>query len=269
MTIKEHPFDPEAVLNTGLLFPDDISNDTWIYYHGTSSIFENAIETNGFKRSQSEFLCDREVRGVVSIFEKMQWCGSDLGGFAVLKPFSLNFDLKDGSSPIFFGESGYRALLYATSDFAGGEKARALRKSIKDLEYYITSKAIRDEHIADLENEYNELARCGAQLGTPPSMVDLEWLSIQLSTLDMIKRKCEQYYDDHKYGLVYAIKFTQNESSHLAYNRSMGLLSFSDIPLDRIIAKVKVPREFTYRSRADSIRMQKLLIGVTRFRLHP
>jgi hypothetical protein len=83
------------------------------------------------------------VNSVVAIFEKMKWVGSP-GGYAVLKPFSLDHDFAQKErSLLFFAESSTWALRYETRDFSGGEKLRALRIAFDDLELYLNRPDVR------------------------------------------------------------------------------------------------------------------------------
>src|SRR5690606_12883655 len=120
----------------GVMFPEEIESDGWIIFHGTSGYNAEQIEQNGFKPYSSNVSVD-DIKHVVSIFEKMCWSGKDTGGYTILKSFSLNFDVQNPNGNLFFAEKSIRALLFSTRDFSGGEKLRALRKAIKDLEKYL------------------------------------------------------------------------------------------------------------------------------------
>lgn len=130
-------FDPDRFEATKELFPDVISKDDWIVYHGTSSLYEFEIDSSGFRPS-SHIAGKEEVQAVVSVYERMNWAGAHGGGFPVLKAFSLEHDLADPRGKhVYFAESSCRASLYAMRDFAGGECARALRHALRDLQEYL------------------------------------------------------------------------------------------------------------------------------------
>jgi len=145
--MEVYEFDRELVRGKAQVFPDKICDDLWIVYHGTSSIAEDDIDRTGFKWMPS--IANRsEVENVVNIFDAMSWAGKSGGGYSVLKPFSLDHDFSlSDRKPIFFAESCYRAFLYATRDFAGGETARAMRLAITDLHEYLTSVDLRHSHM--------------------------------------------------------------------------------------------------------------------------
>jgi hypothetical protein len=75
-----------------------------------------------------------ELESVISIFDQMCWNCESWGGYAVLKPWSVGFDFDDeGSRKVFLAESSFRAALYASADFAGGEAMRAVPHCFADL----------------------------------------------------------------------------------------------------------------------------------------
>lgn len=229
-------YDTEKQRDNVPLFPDEIENDPWIMYHGTSCFNEELIERDGFKWKGNTTPRDVLCR-VVEIFEKMNWAGIDGSSMAVLKPFSLQHDFADTeSSPIYFAETSKRALLYATRDFAGGEKLRALRKSFDHLQRYLDDPQVRQDHMQYCQYEYDDLERKGAYMAAypKPQPVDLAWLSHELSALEDISRSAMIAYDQHGYGVVYAIKVDQQDIELLTYHKTMGIKATCCIAPDKI-----------------------------------
>lgn len=137
MNISTHEFNPELTELHGRVFPDEIEADPFVVFHGTSGFNAASIEATGFYFPSSALSREKFER-VSRIYEMIKWSGLHRGGYAVLKPFSMNHDFGEGAqSPIFFGDSSHQSLLYASRDFAGGEKLRALRISIGDLDDYL------------------------------------------------------------------------------------------------------------------------------------
>ncbi len=239
-----HEFDAELLNEKVQLFPDEIENNPWIVYHGTSSVYENEIDSIGFMWEPSLFTKD-EISNVVDIYTIMDWAGNDQGGFVVLKGYSIDHDFSTGNTkPIYFGETSYRSLLYATKSFAGGETARALRKSIQDLENYLEDKNIRDADTNYRMLDYNKLVSLNAQVGEPPKEVDLLWLKNEVEKLQSLKEKCLEVYSAHEYGVIYAVKFDQEDiknSDDFEFNSCMGLKVFSKISPEKIVGKVHIP----------------------------
>jgi len=92
--MRVYPFSEELVSNDIQLFPNDICDDFWILYQGTSSNCAREHDDSGFRWKPT--FTKSEIEGVVKTFEAMSWSGKHPGGFAVLKPFSL--DLGFGES---------------------------------------------------------------------------------------------------------------------------------------------------------------------------
>ncbi len=256
-----YEFNSELLNKKVQLFPDEIENDPWIVFHGTSNLFESDIDAYGLQW-KSSIVSKEEVSHVVDIFTKMNWSGKDGGGLPILKPFSLESDFALGNSkPIYFAETSYRALLYSTHEFSGGETVRALRKSIQDLEDYLQNKNIRD---ADMEYkliEYNKLISLNAKVDMCPREVDLNWLEAEVEKLSELKKRCIDAYDQAKYGVIYAVKFTQediDEKNNFDYHRNMGLKVFSRVPKEKIVGKICISSSLEYPSLYDEKRIKVL-----------
>lgn len=239
MKIQEYPFDLNK--EEARIFPPEIEFDSWVFFHGTSSAYEKDIELNGLLPPiPEEELAD--CRKVLEIYEKMNWAGEHLGGYAVLNPFSVKYDF-ERSSKVFFAPGSGWALLYATRDFAGGEKKRALRIAIEDLHKYLTDERIRQNHADYLEAERQDFESRGG-IAQPYSLPDLEWLSKEVNNIQSIKNRVFVPFQEHKYGIVYAFRFDPESVPDFEYNSFMGLHSTNSIPPHSIIGKIIVPADF-------------------------
>jgi len=148
--MRELAFEADRVISSGELFCSDIEDDPWIAFHGTTSSFERAIDSQGLV-PQAALISKSEIKRVVKVFDAIHWAGRSTAGLAVLKPFSLQHDLAESElKPISFGEISYRASLFATRDFAGGESARALRYSLRDLEAFLSDSQLRESNLKRL-----------------------------------------------------------------------------------------------------------------------
>jgi len=244
-TIKEIPFNPDTYSATAELFSESISKDDWIVYHGTSSVYERDIERSGFHPS-TNIASKEEVQEVVSVFKKMKWCGNHGGGLSVLEIFSLDHDLADPKGkPIFFAESSYWASLYAMRNFSGGECARALRYALNDLQKYLESTAMREEHNKQLRSKFKYIKYDEEQYRKAVSPVDLQWLKHEMGAFQTLLQSCHVPYDNHTHGVVYSVKFSKDDlGPSLEYDSSMGIKSFTPVSPEHIVAKVKVPLDF-------------------------
>ncbi len=253
-----YEFDAELLNEKVQLFPDEIENDPWVVFHGTSSIFESEIDDHGFQWKPS-IVTKKEVSHVVDIFTKMNWSGKDGGGLPILKPFSLESDFALGNTkPIYFASTSYRALLYSTHEFSCGETARALRKSIQDLEDYLKDKNIRDADMEYKMMEYNKLVSLNAKVGMRPIEVDLNWLEAELKKLSELKNRCINAYKQSSHGVVYAVKFTQEDicdNNNFDNHPSRGLRVFSKVPKEKIVGKISISSTLEYPSLYDKKRI--------------
>jgi hypothetical protein len=234
--IKLIPFDQTRLHEHGELFPDDIVDDPWIAYHGTSSSRCDAIESKGLEWP-GDVVTREQVARVVDIFRAMNWCGLHNGGLPVLEPFSLQHDFGDSSvKPVYLAEYSLRALTFAKKDFAGGETCRALRYALSDLNTYSVSDAVRAEHL---------LGR-GRRFDSPPetgSPVDCDWLRRELKDLEPVRMTCCKEYDAYSHGIVYAVRFEESDLDSLVLHNPMGIKSFRRIEPTRLIAKVIIPED--------------------------
>lgn len=166
MNIQE--FDPDRIAAVGRLFSDKIDTDPWIMFHGTSQFSSDSIERDGFKYT-ADLISRNQIQRVANIFETMKWAGEGGGGYPVLKPFSIDHDFRANEHGLlFFAETSLRALLYASRDFAGGEKLRALRIAFSDLDSYLRQPEVRERHEWQMDRSFRSLININAH----PSMVE-------------------------------------------------------------------------------------------------
>ena len=283
-------YDEGSVAKDGRLFPIALSDDLWIAYHGTSSIFEQDIDKTGLHWN-TNIGSKEDVKYIVNIFKRMSWCGNHQGGFAVLSAFSLNHDFANADAkPIFLAESSLRALTFATHDFAGGETARALRHCFEDLHQYLISPKLREQHIGALwrqakstiaipipqslenlsdTNVRNEHFRAlwayylergvpSEALGAPPQETDLVWLQNELTHHADLEKRCATAHAGHEFGLVYAVKFSEADLALLDYHPTMGLKAHLPISAEKLVAKVRVPKNCRAYDGQDDYRIRAL-----------
>jgi hypothetical protein len=241
--------DPDRIATVAQVFSDEIDRDPWVMFHGTSGFNADAIEREGF-RPQLNAVSRAELQHVVNVYETMKWTGENLGGLAVLKPFALDHDLRDPAGRSFFAETGSRALLYATRDFAGGEKMRALRIAFADLDSYLRDADVREHHKTHMLANFRSLIRLNAHPSmietARPVKVDLDWLREQMNTLADIRRPAHDAQRRHDHGIVYAVKLTPDDLQSLQWNSFMGIEATTTIPASKILAKISVPPDYNY-----------------------
>jgi hypothetical protein len=186
----------------------------------------------------------------------------------VLKPFSLDHDFLDsGRGLLFFAESSLRALLYATRDFSGGEKLRALRIAFRDLDSYLAKSEVREWHEERMSKNFCTLTH----LNTHPSEieaarpveVDLDWLRNEMANLKDIRQLADGAYLRHDDGVVYALRMTSDELEGLHWHSSMGIEAATPISVFKIVSKIAVPPDYQRNLFAeDKERQRRLTLGL-------
>jgi hypothetical protein len=245
MGISVQVFDPDRIAATGRLFSDDIDTDAWVMFHGTSGFNSETIERDGFK-FPPDLIARDEIQRVINIYEEMNWAGENSGGLPVLKPFSLGYDFSGEQRRLFFAETSSRALLYATRDFAGGEKLRALRVAFCDLDLYRQKPDVRERHQVRMQSEFR---RFGA---AQPVVVDLGWLENEMVRLQDVRKRADIAHLNHRYGVVYALRMTTTDLAALGQG-TMGIETVTPIPVSRIVSKIIVPPDYQWNDFASGL----------------
>src|SRR5258705_10207322 len=145
--VPTFPLDPSALRTGRPLFPASIIEEPLTAYHGTSGQFGERIERDGLQADVMA-LQREDLAAVAHVFEQMRWCGVAWDGYAILRPFSLDFDYAtaDGRQRrVYPAENSFRAATYAGVGFAGGEAVRAVRLSLCDLQQYVDDPEVRKE----------------------------------------------------------------------------------------------------------------------------
>lgn len=241
-----YQYDETLLIEHGQVFPDEIVEDTWVVFHGTSGQFEKEIEKNGLSWQNSK-ITKKIMEDIVAIYTKLNWCGLNNDGLAVLNPWSLKSDFSTNKvKPIFFGESCYRASWFAMHGFAGGESARAIRFAIEDLETFLEDTGVRENYLNNLNADFEEYGCVtnhftGDILKEPPKMPDLNWLRIELKKLVHVKKYCDKLYLNHNFGVVYAVKFSTEDLPNIEYRKSMGVVYHGTVIPEKLIAKICFP----------------------------
>ena len=221
------------------LFEPTIERDPWIHYHATSSLSETSIDGKGIEWTKGLYTA-QEVRDVVGVFDSINWVPDQLGGYSVLKAYSLGSDFQGSDhKPTYFRERAMRSLCYATKEFAGGETARGLRLALRDLDRYSTDESLRAEHY----ERSRSYAISQAQQGQVPSRVirvNCVWLQEVVAGFADLRKRCEDYEQRYEHGVVYAVRFTREDVPWLTWCGASGLRCYKPLPKERIVDKVRI-----------------------------
>ncbi len=234
MSIIEYPFDEELISSGFQLFPKEITGNGNILYHGTSSYFEKQIEKDGLKWSDKVYT-KKDIQEICTIFQSIYkdiyQKISLIGSYHILQPYSLEDDFKDNDvKPIYFAETSYRAMMYAMPNYAGGETIKGIRNSFQDLMKYVS-------HI-DGKKEYQDIVRVFLDFKQP------------------LFNNVKAVHDNHQYGIVYAVLFEDSDEPILKSAGPGGFYSY-EVSVEKIVGKVKVPKNYIYQSLFSEIGYSK------------
>ena len=231
MEVTEFSLDRDATIES--LFSPAISSDSWVLYHATTSVAEEGIDTAGLIPSLDY---DATLIKLIKVFRAMNWFGENSAGYPVLKGFSL----QRGSLPnLYFRESSIRSLLYAKSDFAGGETAHAMYHALEDLKQYAADPSVRARHYDQQVADCKEVVE---QNGCPKHVirVDTTWLLGRLLEFEEFGQKVAELRLSYRYGLVYAVRFDRDDIPFLTNCRGSGIVYSRAVPVAKLVGKARV-----------------------------
>ena len=227
--IEHVEYDYEELNRKDRLFPSRMVKDHSILYHATTSLDETGIENSGFGGCRP-LVTAPHVDQMMALYRSMNWEGLHSDGYAALDQATGRFALID-TPHAWFRETAMRSLLYAERDWAGGELVRAFRIAYADLVEFLGSEDVRQKH----------LHRQSQRPNSPVIRVDTARLAAKLSALRQTAETAEDLTRQYKYGLVYAVRFVEEDIPNLFYNRRSGILHRGVLAPDRIVGKARLP----------------------------
>jgi hypothetical protein len=225
-----------------------------ILYHGTSSIYAEIIEKNGWKfntfpHDMKDFLT------ISDIYNKIGWDGI-LGSIYTLRAFTVGGDRKLVEiKPASFSQDYHIARDYSTNP--GGESVRIILECIDEILKICDDDELRNNHISEIETELNQNLIMQKKANNP-EFVDAEisnqknylanltsdFLSKSKSVILDLKQKYSQMTKNHT-PIVYVIKseldsFEEGVFENLDFPRirEAELRPITSIPFSSIIAKI-------------------------------
>jgi hypothetical protein len=209
--------------------------DSWVVYHGTSSVFEQDIEDRGLEPFNRLF-DPRDVDRVRNAFENLGWYGSADSGYIFLASYSRERHRGDRQS-VYCCSCPNASLLFSTRGFAGGETARQLRKAFRELERLVSTADLRDAVRRGLAA--NSRAR---GIDRDPDEV-LASVSTLLTELGPLRDRLERFVANHKYGVVYAVQLLWEHLPFLVSNGTTDLGCRISINPDRLVGRARIHDE--------------------------
>jgi hypothetical protein len=279
--MKVYCYTEEQCSTAGCPFDNEFHYDPSVLYHGTHSHAEQSIESQGFIWEGSIY-SRAEINSVLGTFQLLHWCGTELDGIPVLATFAQSdFSLGGGNvKGISFSSSSFGAIQFAKMDRAGGETLKALVLAFEDLSRYLLDREFRNQnlerqweelrscvqvddlppelnpgsteslrfrHIRDLWKYFDQKFKykVSALPGLPavePVDFTEQWLGDRLKQLSPLRVRCARIVESVKYGIVYAVRVSNDDLSR-AVERDAGEFAFPSLPPDRIVAKAIIPPE--------------------------
>ena len=176
------------------IFPIDIYESPWVLFHGTTNVFANNIERQGFKWTD-DLYSKENIKEVVSIFKSMDWRGFGGDAYNALANFTLTNDFARGNNkPIFFTGEPEMAIGYTNEFRVGGETAGCLKYAIENLQTFLESELERNNYRAWRFNSLTSTFRIplpprfAAMIPKKTSAQDCKDLAMHIESV--IGRKC-------------------------------------------------------------------------------
>lgn len=245
--------DSHRLNEQGKVFPDNIDDDVWTVFHGTSGFYGESIERQGFGATPPVSFA--QLQQVAAVFDKMRWEGGS--AYACLSSYSIKHDHDSGELPsgrCFFDPASHKAMRFSLKNYAGGEKLMLLRACFEKLDSYLGDPKVREQHVVNWKDNPYFAASDGSkripQLCEQPN-VDLGWLAGELAKLAPIREKAFRPLIQYDHGIVYAVRMTPEDVPTLRSCNSAGIDSTKPIPPSKIIAKAIVPTGDRWRWLSD------------------
>jgi hypothetical protein len=221
-------------------FTREIEDDPWVVYHGTSSVSEESIERLGFRcgstgLNHGTLLC-------LTIVKTIGW--EDVPRGAALQAYTFPRINSGSLSPFFCAFFPQRAIAFTCRQYAGGETAYTLREAITGLERLASETPDWfDKRFEEQSNLCTSRARRGIPTHTPVYKVNVEWFQCKMRVL--LPQLCElrEIYDQHKYGVIYAIKLDRADAKIACNGDLRGLEVFGEVSPSKCVAKLIVHGE--------------------------
>lgn len=238
--------DAEALAEKLNWFSPGIENNPWVVYHATSSIAEELIDRDGFQCGSTEL--NDAVLLCLSIMETVDWWEDAAVG--TLKAYSL--PRTRGAAPFFCALYPQRTCLYTGRSLAGGETAYALRRIIPKLVQVSFDNPDFFDRRFELDRKkcISEASR-GIFMHRSVLKVNLVWLREKVTALKAFLPRLLAMREQHRYGIVYALRLDRSDLSATAYSWSDGLRIYHPLPASKCVGKLIVCGEHDLNSHAN------------------
>jgi len=238
-------------------FSKEWYDDPFILYHGTSSIYSESIEHDGWNMNEQPYDI-ADFQKICNFFEDIGWDGTPKNsGYSVLRSFSLGGDDNYvDSKPVSFSQIYWTARNYSRN--IGGESIHYFFLAIEDILNMCESKQLQDEHRKFLEDELKEFLDMQKKTSNPEFLNNginryenfLENFSTDfLNNSKNITIKLQEKYEHFKkihFPVVYVVKvepdwFENNDEFDILDDKSLELRAKTNISSSSLIARIDFP----------------------------
>ena len=284
--MENTPFNEQSFIDSGMIFSKEINQNKWVLYHGTSSINEESILSEGLVRPSIE---KDVVENIVSIYESsglQRLSNHDFpelntdDAYLHLKSFTLEVDFEGGRTmkPIYFSELPCYAFTYTASRYAGGETISAINCCIEILQRYCSNESYREfilqriwrqmrktygymlpsnvRHLdsqkireEDIANAYDSIVEQIGNVPLPRSILTLNEIRTQVDEYKSSVMKYIEAISGHEYGIILAVEFNEEDLDNFLFRDSgldHGFGYMGNIPVEQIIGICRVYSEKYY-----------------------
>lgn len=198
-------------------FSRDWYDNPLIVYHGTSSVYSESIEKNGWQMNGQTYDTE-DFQKICKFFEDIGWNGTPKNsGYSILRSYALGGeDDYVNAKPISFSQTYWAARNY--SRHVGGESIHGLFLAIEDILNICENKQIQDEHRKSIEGELNNLLDMQNKCKNPETLnyginryrkflenFSADFLDSGKNTATELYKKYEYFKKNH-FPIVYVLK---------------------------------------------------------------
>lgn len=219
-------------------FPEELTQNMEILYHGTSNVAEAGIEQNGIRPVQDEKLhaLASELMGIHRDVLKEK-IGRNPGGFEALVFYDAELNQHE-TRPISLAYTSDHSQLYASAGFCGGELARTVSRIHPYLHRLINDPEARDERQSPIDKAIASLPPYSHHSYLDRRVLDVEELRHRVALIDQQMMELVNVHEAYRYGVIYAVRMDRLEAFPPLREESNGIYALGPIPLNAVIGKV-------------------------------
>lgn len=220
-----------------------------IVYHGTSSLFIDKIEKDGWSNDTDKPYDIKDIKLIHRIFDSIMYMGEINHGYVNIASYTLkNYDSKTQKKFGFFSQKYTIAGNYARNK--GGETIHNTILAVEDFLFFVKKPELQIKNKEKLKiklTKYPPAVSYHKKILEALNLLDnKKYLNDMAEKLQKIKNKYEKLVKNH-YPVVYALKIKPNWFKNWANPDKMinsgevNLVAIKSIKPENIIARIVFP----------------------------